>query len=66
MLVSLRSLNESYVLFFFFFFNLFVLRDNKGGRPEGDRERERIPSRLCSVSEEPDAVLVLTDHEIMT
>ena len=34
---------------------------------EGRRERrERIPSRLCAMSTEPDAGLELTNHEIMT
>ena len=38
----------------------------------GDRQRERkkkrkrIPSRLYTVSREPEAGLKLTDHEIMT
>ena len=29
-------------------------------------ERERIPSRLCTVSAEPNAWLELMHHEIMT
>ena len=35
---------------------------------EGQREREgeRIPSRLCTVSTEPHVELDLTSHEIMT
>ena len=35
---------------------------------EGQRERERkrIPSRLCAVSAEPNAGLEPTNHEIMT
>ena len=32
----------------------------------GLRERERIPSRLRTVSTEPGMGLELTDHEIMT
>ena len=35
------------------------------GRERG-RERERIPSRLRTVSAEPDARLELTNHEIMS
>ena len=38
----------------------------KQGRPERERERERIPSRLPAVSAEPDSGLELTDREIMT
>ena len=38
-----------------------------GGRGrERGRERERIPSRLCPVSTEPDGGLEPTNHEIMT
>ena len=33
---------------------------------EIDRERERIPSRLCTTSTEPDAGLKLMNREIMT
>ena len=38
------------------------------GQREREREggRQRIPSRLCPVSMEPDAWLKLTNHEIMT
>ena len=31
-----------------------------------ERERERIPSRLCTVSTESDTELDLTNREIMT
>ena len=37
-----------------------------GGRAERARDRERIPSRLCTVSSKPEAGLELTNHEIMT
>ena len=38
-----------------------------GGRGrERERGRQRIPSRLCVVSREPDAGLELTNHEITT
>ena len=36
------------------------------GRAERERGRERIPSRLCTVSVEPDVGLEFTNHEIMT
>ena len=39
-------------------------RESMGGG-RGERERERIPSRLCTVSVEPDAGLELTDREIV-
>ena len=39
-----------------------------GGGAESEREREgeRIPSRLCTVSPEPNMGLNLTNREIMT
>ena len=36
------------------------------GCRDRDRERKRIPSRLRTVSTEPDAGLELTNREIMT
>ena len=36
------------------------------GGAERERERERIPSRLSTVSTEPDVGLEPTNHEIMT
>ena len=33
---------------------------------EGERKRERIPSRVHAISAEPDAGLELTNPEIMT
>ena len=36
------------------------------GKEQRERGRERIPSRLCNVSAEPDVGLKLTNHEIMT
>ena len=49
-------------------FILFILKENmcaigRGAEKEG---RERIPSRLCTVSTEPDMGLEPMDHEIMT
>ena len=41
---------------------------DRAGAAEAEREgeRERIPSRFCTVSTEPDAGLKLRNHEIMT
>ena len=36
------------------------------GGAQGEEERERIPSRLCAVSTEPDAGLEAMNREIMT
>ena len=42
-------------------------RENVSERgAERERGRERIPSRLCAVSVDPDVGLSLTNHEIMT
>ena len=35
-------------------------------RRGAEKGRERIPSRLCSLSTEPDVGRELTDYEIMT
>ena len=62
-------------MFLFFYFILlkkffkciYFERENDEGQREREREgRERIPSRFCIVSAEPDAGLGLTNHEIMT
>ena len=51
----------------FFMFYLYILREieHKQGRGR-QRGRERIPSRLCTVSIEPDAGLESTNREITT
>ena len=36
------------------------------GEGQKETETERIPSRLCAVSAEPNAGLEPTNHEIMT
>ena len=62
---------EKFLFFLFFFkFILFIYfervreRENTG---EGRTEREeRIPSRLCTVSTEPNTGLHLTNSKIMT
>ena len=41
------------------------LRECEQGRGR-ERKRERISSRLCTVSTEPDVGLGLTNHKIMT
>ena len=38
----------------------------QAGKRQREREGGRIPSRLCTVSAEPDMGLELTNHEIMT
>ena len=51
---------------------LFIEREKERERERmswggAEREaREKIPSRLCTVSTEPDVGLKLIDHEIMT
>ena len=54
---------------FFLVFIYLFLRDRERERTHiGKRgaERERIPSRLCTVSTEPETGLKLTNSEIMT
>ena len=54
-------------VFLTFFLSLCILRESETAQVgEGQRERERIASRLCTVSTEPHAGLELTNHEIMT
>ena len=49
------------------FLKLFLRRESsQASRGEAERERDRIPSRLCAVSAEPNMELELTNHEIMT
>ena len=59
----------------FFKFYLFILRERERvreracvsrGGAKRDGERERNPSRLCTVSRDPDAGLKLMNTEIMT
>ena len=38
----------------------------RGEEKEREGERERIPSRLCTVSREPDVGLTPTNWEILT
>ena len=38
----------------------------RAGEGQRERERERIPSRLCTVCTEPNVGLDLMNHEIMT
>ena len=44
---------------------LFILREECRGGGEREEERERIPSRLCTITE-PDLELELRNCEIMT
>ena len=38
----------------------------RAGVGQREKERERIPSRLCAISAEPDAGLELTNREVIT
>ena len=63
-----RVLFHFIVCGFLKFILLFILRkgEHEQGRGrETEREGERIPSRLCAVSTEPNAGLDPTNHEIM-
>ena len=52
---------------YFFKIYLFILRGGaSGGGTEREGEREKIPSRLHTVSAESDVGLDLADHEITT
>ena len=54
-------------LVFLFCFVLFILREREGEHlsKEGQRKRERIPGRLCTVSTEPRArTYELQDHDL--
>ena len=48
---------------YFLFFKVYSEKEWEGQR---EREKERIPSRLRTVSTEPDVGLELTDRESMT
>ena len=66
-LSQLRLLSKLFECFFFFNVYLFILKERVFEQGRGtEMGRERIPSRLCAVSTEPDAGLDLTNHEIMT
>ena len=54
--------------FLFFFFKFIYLRERERAQTGWGRERrrDRIPSRLCTVSTEPDLGLELVNREIMT
>ena len=57
------------ILFLFSSFYLFILREREQGRGrerERERGRERIPSRLHTLSAEPDVGLEVTNREIVT
>ena len=51
-------------VFFFKFIYLFREREMQGQGEGVEREGERIPSRLCSVSTEPAVGLDPTNHEM--
>ena len=50
----------------FFFLSFFINFREKASRGSAERERERIPSRVSTVSTEPDLGLELTNCEITT
>ena len=59
------------VLFFFFYKSLFILREGERvcvcmSRGGAERGRQRIQSRLHTISAKPDVGLEPTNHEIMT
>ena len=49
-----------------FVFNVYLFLRERAEAEEGQRERERIQSRLCAVSAKPDTGLESTNHGIMT
>ena len=52
-----------------FFLSLFIYLGGEYTHEWGrgrEREGERIPSRLCAVSTQPDSGLSLSNHEIVT
>ena len=51
--------------YFFLKVHLFILKEGDRQR-DREKRRERIPSRFCTVSVEPDMGLKLTNHEPMT
>ena len=64
-----QSRFDRFYLFIYLF--LFILRERERERErdrwgDSEREGERIPSRLCAVSTEPDMGLEPTNREIMT
>ena len=53
--------------YFFLFIYLFILRERESTSEGGEKRGEdKIPSRLCTASTEPNAWLKITSHEIMT
>ena len=60
-------MNGSVTSLFFLSFYLLILREREGaGEGQRERRRERIPSRLYTVSAEPSMGLDPTNREIMT
>ena len=59
---------EVKIIFYYFLKCLFALRERQkgqAGEEQTERERERIPSRLRTVTTEPSAGLELMNREIM-
>ena len=55
-----------FVLFYLLCLFIFERRRESVSKGEAEREGDRIQSRLCADSIEPDVRLKLTRHEIMT
>ena len=53
------------VLFFICLKSIYFERQ-RVSKERAARERERIPSRLCTINDEPNVGLKLTSNEIMT
>ena len=60
-----KVISLALAVFFLMFIYLCFERERERGRSR-ERRRKRIPSRLRTVSAEPDAGLDPTDHELMT
>ena len=55
-----------YIWYSKYFLGLFIFERARESRGGAERGRDRIPSKLHTVSEEPDAGLKLTNTKIMT
>ena len=63
---ELFSVFNTYNVVVNIYFLMFIYSGGCGAEGEKERRRERIPSRFCAVSAEPNMVLKLTNCEIMT
>ena len=65
LLIYLWEREQELVIYFYLFIYLFMRARARASEHAGQRERQRIPSRLCTVRAEPDVGLKFTDYEIM-